>query len=227
MRGSPAIIERGLLLRLYDYAPSANCYKVRLLLAQLGRDYERVEVDIFGGDTLTDEFGRINPARRTPVLELAPDEFLPESNAILLYLAERTPFIAADPIERAQVYRWMFFEQNAFETTVGTARFWRLTGRDELDPERFAGILESARAALGVLEAGLPQDGFIVGGTYTVADTALYAYCHVAHEAGIDLGEFPRVRRWRERVAAVPGVIHDLAGYPENARPGIGRGIHS
>jgi glutathione S-transferase len=212
-------------LRLHDYAPSANCYKVRLLLAQLGRDYERVAVDIFGGDTLTDEFGRMNPARRTPVLEPFPGTFIPESNAILLYLAEGTAFLPTDPIERAQTHRWMFFEQNAFEGTVGTARFWRLTGRAEGDQDRLAAIVRSARAALGVLEAGLRDDGFVVGDEYTVADTALYGYGHVAHEAGIDTHEFPRFRRWCERVAALPGTIHDLVDYPANARPGRGRGI--
>lgn len=213
-------------MRLHDYAPSANCYKVRLLLAQLGRDYERVPVDIFGGDTLTDEFGRMNPARRTPVLEPLPGTFLPESNAILLYLAEGSPYLPTDRIERAQVHRWMFFEQNAFEGTVGTARFWRLTGRTEVDPERFDAIIRSALSALEVLEAGLPDDGFLVGNGYTVADTSLYGYGHVAHEAGIELDDLPRIRGWLERVAAVPGVIHDLADYPDNARPGRGRSVH-
>jgi len=104
-------------LRLYDYAASANCYKVRLLLAQLGRDYERVPVDIFAGETLTDEFVAMNVARRTPVLERAPGDFLPESNAILLHLAEGTPFLSADRSARAHVYRWLFFEQSFFEPT--------------------------------------------------------------------------------------------------------------
>jgi glutathione S-transferase len=213
-------------VRLYDYAPSANCYKIRLLLALLGRDYERVEIDIFDGDTLSDAFARMNPARRTPVLELAPDRFLPESNAILLYLAEGTSLLPDDRFDRAQVHRWMFFEQNAFEGSVGSARFWRMTGRDEENPARFDGLMKSARAALAVLDAGLPDDGYLVGDALTVADVALYGYGHVAHESGVDLDDFPRVGRWRERVAREPGTIHDLVPYPENARAGRGRGIH-
>jgi glutathione S-transferase len=213
------------MLRLHDYAPSANCYKVRLLLAQLGREYVRVPVDIFGGDTLSDSFGRMNPARRTPVLEDGDGRYLPESNAILLYLADGTELLPEDPWERAQVARWMFFEQNAFEPSVGSARFWRLTGRADAAPERFEGLVQAARKALTIVDESL-GDAFLAGERHTIADIALYGYGHVAGEAGVDMSEFPRFGAWVERVAATPGAIHDLVPYPDNARPGRGRSVH-
>src|SRR4051794_28584292 len=110
-------------MRLHDYAPSGNCFKVRLLLALLGRDYEQVPVDIFGGDTLTDDFGRLNPLRETPVLELDDGEVLTQSNAILWYLAEGTPFLPATPLGRARVAQWLAFEQERVMGGIGGARF--------------------------------------------------------------------------------------------------------
>src|SRR5687768_9563857 len=116
-------------MRLHDYGPSPNCYKVRLALAQLGVDYERVPVDIFGGDTLTDDYARINPTRRVPVLEPEPGRFIPESGAILLYLAEGSELLPDDPVDRAQVHRWLFFEQTQIYPTAGGLRFLVGTGR--------------------------------------------------------------------------------------------------
>ena len=210
------------MLRLYDYAASANCYKPRLLFAQLGRDYERVPVDIFAGDTTTAAYRGKNPAGRTPVLELDSGETIAESNAILLYLAEGTPFMPAELPERARVWQWLFFEQNLFEPNVGTARFWRLTGRDALQPEVFAARLESAGAAVATLDGWLAGRDFLLGDRYTVADVSLYAYAHVAHEAGVDTGPHHDLRAWLGRVEATDGFVNDLEPYPENARPGAG-----
>ena len=210
------------MLRLYDYASSANCYKARLLLAQLGREYERVPVDIFDGDTTTAAYREKNPAGRTPVLELDAGETVAESNAILLYLGEGTPFVPDDLRERARVWQWLFFEQNLFEPNVGTARFWRLTGRDALRPQVFAARLESAAAAVDTLDAGLRDGPFLLGDRYTVADVSLYAYAHVAHEAGIDTGMHRHLRAWLGRVEATEGFVNDLEPYPENARAGAG-----
>src|SRR3954454_6684810 len=117
-------------MRLYDYAPSGNCFKARLLLALLGRDYERVPVDIFAGDTLTAEYGRLNPLRETPVLELDDGAVVTQSNAILWYLAEGTPFLPAAALERAQVVQWLSLEQERVMLGIGGARFRLLTGRD-------------------------------------------------------------------------------------------------
>src|SRR5262249_19939255 len=139
-------------MRLYDYAASGNCYKARLLLALLDRPYERVEVDIFGGDTLTDEFARLNPARETPVLELDDGSVLTQSNAILWYLAEGTSFLPATPLERAQVVQWLSFEQERVMSGIGSARFRILTGRQ---PELVAPRLALGTSALELLEEHL------------------------------------------------------------------------
>jgi glutathione S-transferase len=210
------------VLRLYDYAASANCYKPRLLLAQLGRDYERVPVDIFAGDTTTAAYRAKNPAGRTPVLELDSGETIAESNAILLYLGEGTSFVPDELRDRARVWQWLFFEQNLFEPNVGTARFWRLTGRDALRPDVFAARLEAAATAVAALDAGLSDGDFLLGDRYTVADVSLYAYAHVAHEAGVDTGPHRHLRDWLARVEATDGFVNDLEPYPENARAGSG-----
>jgi glutathione S-transferase len=131
-------------MKLYDYAASANCYKVRLLLAQLEYPYERIPIDIFGGDTLTAEYAAKNPARSTPVLETDDGKLLPESNAILLYLADRTPFLPSDPFDLAQVVRWLLFEQTDVMMTMGGLRFRLLTGR--LTPDSPAAVRRRAGA---------------------------------------------------------------------------------
>jgi glutathione S-transferase len=213
--------------RLYDYAASANCYKARLLLAQLGLEYERVPVDIFAGESTTPAYLDKNPAGRTPVLELDGGETIAESNAILLYLGEGTPFVPDELVERARVWQWLFFEQNLFEPNVGTARFWRLTGRDEANPEVFAARVESAQAALGILDAGLAGRGFLLDERYTVADVSLFAYAHVAGEAGLELTGYPALEAWLERVEGTPGFMNDLEPYPANARPeASGSSVH-
>jgi glutathione S-transferase len=209
-------------MKLYDYAASANCYKVRLLLAQLGREYERMPVDIFGGDTLTDEYAALNPARTTPVLEDPPGTFLQESNAILLRLARGTPLLPADP----QVFRWLFYEQADVVPTVGGLRFRLITGRLSVDePEaerRRAGSYE----VLGVLDGHLSGRDFFVGGAYSVADIGIYGYVHVAHEAGLDLAPYDAVSAWLARVAAQPGYMNDLEPYPPNSLAGASRSIY-
>jgi glutathione S-transferase len=214
-------------VRLYDYAASANCYKARLLLAQLGRSYERVPVDIFAGESTTPAYRAKNPAGRTPVLELDSGETIAESNAILLYLGEGSAFVPDELVERARVCQWLFFEQNLFEPNVGTARFWRLTGRDADRPEVFAARLDSARAALAVLDAGLGEGEFLLGDRYTVADVSLYAYAHVAGDPGIDMAAYPAVTAWLRRVERTPGFVNDLEPYPASARSGApGRSVH-
>jgi len=204
-------------VRLYDYAASANCYKVRLLLEQLEIPYEKVSLDIFDGDTLTDAFARMNPAKTTPVLELGPGRHLTESNAILAYLAEGTDLLPDDRFERAQVLRWLLFEQADVIPTMGGLRFRLLTGRlSSGDPEavrRKAG----AEDALGVLDAHLTNRSFLAADRYTVADIAIYAYTHVAHEAGVDTSPYPAFEAWRARVEAQPRHMNDLQPYPANA----------
>jgi glutathione S-transferase len=215
----------GRSLRLYDYAASGNCYKVRLLLAQLGRPYERVPVDIFDGDTLTDEYARINPARTTPVLE-TPEGFLPESNAILVYLAAGTPLLPDKPFELAQVVRWLVFEQTDVVPTMGGLRFRLLVGRlSPGDPDavrRHEGALE----VLELMDEHLAGREFFVGDRYTIADIAIYGYSHLAHEAGIDLEPYRNVRAWFERVEQQPGYVEDVEPYGANAAPGAGQSLY-
>jgi glutathione S-transferase len=213
-------------MRLYDYAASANCYKVRLLLAQLGADYERVPVDIFAGETLTDEYLAKNPAAETPVLELDDGELLPESNAILLYLGEGTSFVPTRLEERAQVWRWLIYEQAALISPIGGLRFRLLTGRLAADSDDARRRHRAAQSVLGLLDGQLRERAFLVGERYSVADIGVYGYVHVAPEAGIALDPYPAVRAWLDRVAAQPGHMNDLEPYPANARPGAGRSIY-
>jgi glutathione S-transferase len=209
-------------MKLYDYAASANCYKVRLLLAHLGREYDRVPVDIFGGDTLTDEYAAVNPARTTPVLEDPPGTFLQESNAILLHLARGTPFMPDD----SQVYRWLFYEQADVVPTMGGLRFRLITGRlAAADPEaqrRRDGSYE----VLELLNTHLASRDFFVGETYSVADIGIYGYVHVAGEARLDLAPYESLRAWLARVQEQPGYMNDLEPYPANARAGASRSIY-
>jgi glutathione S-transferase len=216
-------------VRLYDSAVSANCYKVRLLAAHLGLELERVPVDIFAGEAQTEDHLARNPAGRTPVLELDSDtgwgEHLPESGAILLYLAEGTPLLPDDRFERARVTAWLFFEQNLLEPNIGTGRFWLLTGRVEGHEALLERWRDMGEKAVAVLERQLATTPFLAGETYTIADVALYAYTHVAPELGLDFAAFPSVGAWLERVEAQPGFMNDLEPYPRHAGAG-GRSAH-
>jgi glutathione S-transferase len=209
-------------MRLYDYAASANCYKVRLLLANLGREYERIPVDIFAGDTLTKEFAAINPARTTPVLEEPVGTFLQESNAILLQLARGTPSLPEDP----QVYRWLFFEQADVVPTMGALRFRLMTGRLVAGDAHAKRRREASAEVLALLDAHLARRDFFVGNAYSVADTGIYGYVHVADEAGLDLEPYAALRAWLERVQEQPGYMNDLEPYPSNAHAGASRSIY-
>jgi glutathione S-transferase len=193
------------MLRLYDYLSSGNGYKVRLLLTQLSIPFERVELDILKGETRTPEFLQKNLNGRIPVLQAERGEFLAESNAIMFYLAEGTPFLPHDRWERAQVLQWMFFEQYSHEPNIATSRFWLMHG--ELTEERRATLPQKRTlgyAALDVMEKHLTGRTFFVGERYVIADIALYAYTHVAHEGGFDLSHYPNIRAWLERVRTQP-----------------------
>jgi glutathione S-transferase len=213
-------------VRLYDYAASCNCYKVRLLLAQLGREYERVPVDIFAGHTLTDEYAAKNPARTTPVLATDDGRFLPESAAILVYLAEGTPFLPDDAFERAEVVRWLIYEQTDVIPTMGGLRFRLLVGR--LTPDEPAAVRrkEGSLEVLRLLDDHLSTREFFVGGRYTIADIAIYGYSHLAHEAGIEMEPYAHLRAWFEQVQQQPGYIEDVEPYGANAAPGAGRSLY-
>lgn len=195
-------------MRLHNHIMSGNSYKVRLLLNQLGRPYENVAVDIFKGESRTPAFLQLNPAGQTPVLELDDGTMLPESDAILCYLADGTPLLPSHPVERAHVLRWMFFEQNALMPNLGWTRFIRRwLPEDSPLRARLPWLEEGGAAALAVMEDVLGGRRFFVGDRYTIADIALYGYGHLAGEAGFDLTRYPAVGAWLRRVGAQPGHI--------------------
>ncbi len=195
-------------MHLFDYLDSGNGFKVRLLLAQLGQKYQWTEVDIDKGETRRPDFLQRNPNGRIPTLQLDDGIYLPESNAILWYLAEGSRFLPATQLARAQVLQWMFFEQYSHEPYVATPRYIcrhlpaDSPRRAEL-PERLA----KGRAAFAVMEQHLATRQFFVNERYSIADIALYAYSHVAVDGGHDLAPFPQVRAWLGRVAAQPGYV--------------------
>lgn len=188
---------------LYDYRPSGNGYKIRLLLTQLGIPYTYIEKNILQGETRTPEFLAINPNGRIPVLELEPGVYLSESNAILLYLSENTPFLPSDRLERAYVNQWLFFEQYSHEPYIATSRFL-LTYKKEAAADLIEQKRAPGYAALAVMENRLSAHPFLVADRYTIADIALYAYTHVAHEGNFDLSRFPGILAWLDRVQSQP-----------------------
>ena len=196
-------------MRLYDSPESGNCYKVRLLLTRLGIPFERFELSVVDRSNREDVIGRAaNPALRVPTLQLDDGRHLAESNAILWYLAEATHLVPEDAFERAQVLQWMFFEQYDHEPNIAVARFWlHLGGGAPPDPEALAARQEGGRRALWAMEGHLAARDFLVADRFTIADIALYAYTHVAHEGGFDLEGYPAIRAWLDRVAAEPGHV--------------------
>ena len=211
-------------MRLHDYPASGNCYKVRLALTQLEIPFERVDVNIFDGGTLTDEFGALNPARTTPVLETDAGDVLVESNAILVYLTDGTELMPADPVERAQALRWLFYEQANIVPSIGSLRVRVAAGL--IEPGKLGGRGFDGAAALQLLDDHLRERSFLVGERYTVADLCTYAYVHVAGEAGLDLAGYPAVGAWIERVEATPRHMDDLAPIPSDTQLGVGRSIY-
>ncbi|MBI5505324.1 MAG: glutathione S-transferase family protein [Deltaproteobacteria bacterium] len=194
------------MLKLYDFLDSGNGYKVRLTLTQLGIPYELVEVDILTGGSRTPEFLAKNPNGRIPLLEFEDGRRLAESNAIICYLAEGTPLLPADPWLRAQVLQWMFFEQYSHEPNIATARFWvKHLQLDDLRRRMLEDKMKAGNAALGVMQRHLAGHAFFVDDRYSVADIALFAYTHVAGEAGFDLAAYPAVQTWIARVREQSG----------------------
>ena len=193
---------------LYDSPVSGNCYKVRLLLAHLGIPYERQTMDVIDRSNRPEVLGGLNPALRVPTLVLDDGRALGESGAILWYFGEGTRFVPEDAYERAQVLQWMFFEQYDHEPAIAVARFWlAYSGRPESVEDRLEGWHTQGAKALGAMERHLGGREWLVGGSMTIADIALYAYTHVADEGGFDLEPYPGIRAWLDRVASEPGHI--------------------
>lgn len=193
------------MYRLYDFLPSGNGYKVRLLLTQLEIPFERVEMNIVKGATRTPEFLAINPNGRIPVLEIESGKYLVESNAILYYLSQNTDYFPRDVWQQAQVMQWLCFEQYSHEPNIATSRYWIKTlGKEKEYQAELQKKQQLGNAALGVMEKHLSEHDFFVGNQYSIADIGLYAYTHVADEGRFDLTPFPAVRQWINRVRNQP-----------------------
>jgi glutathione S-transferase len=196
------------MLKLYDYLSSGNCYKIRLLLNQLGIAYQRVPIDIVKGESRTPEFLERNPLGKTPVLEIEPGKYLAESNAIIYYLADGTEILPIDRWERAQVMQWLCFEQYSHEPNIATVRFWISTlqqaeqKREAIEQKQVLGYI-----ALEVMEQHLSQHNYFVGERYSIADIALYAYTHVADEGNFNLSKFPAILAWFDRIVSQPNYL--------------------
>jgi glutathione S-transferase len=193
---------------LYDSPVSGNCYKVRLLLAHLGLPYERRTVDVVDRSDRPEVLGGLNPSLRVPTLVLDDGRPLAESNAILWYFGDGTGFLPRGPYERAQVLQWMFFEQYDHEPAIAVARFWlAYSGRAEEFADRLPERQAAGRRVLAAMDEHLDGRSYLVGEGFTIADISLYAYTHVAPEAGVDLGPYAAVRAWLARVASQPGHV--------------------
>ena len=193
---------------VYGDSRSGNCYKIQMVCAELSLDHDWQEIDVVSGVTRSPDFLAKNPNGRVPLLALADGRYLPESNAIISYLADGSPLAGADRWGRARVLQWMFFEQYSHEPYIAVCRFIvKFLGNP---PDRAASLAEKRVAgyrALGVMEGELAQRDYIAGDGYTLADIALYAYTHVAHEGGFDLGTYPAIRSWCSRIEARPGYV--------------------
>lgn len=196
------------MLKVFGMSASGNCHKVKLLLEQLERPYQWQEVDIMTGTTRTQDFLAMNPNGRVPLLELADGEYLPESNAILCYLADGTLLWPAEKLQHAQVLQWLFFEQYSHEPYIAVARFIRkFLPADHARQTELPRLHERGNQALAVMETHLANRTYFVGERYSIADIALFAYTHCAADGGFDLNAYPAVTAWLQRVRAQPKFI--------------------
>ncbi len=198
-------------LHVYGMNASGNCYKIRLLLAQLQHAYHWHEVDVIGGQTRSEEYLQLNPNGKVPLLRIdragAETRLLPESNAILCYLAFDSPLLPTDRWHHAQVMQWLFFEQYTHEPAIAVARFInRFLAEDHPRREELPGLQQRAHQALAVMEQHLSDQQWC-SQDYSIADIALFAYTHVADEAGVELRTYPAISRWLERVRKQPGFV--------------------
>lgn len=192
---------------LYDYPRSRNGYKARLVASHLGLPLQVVTTDLMAGESRQADFLTKNAAGKVPVLELEDGTCLPESNAIALFLAEGSALLPDAKLERAQVLRWMFFEQSQLLPNIGLARMLKITGRDTQRPDVYAQRVEAAQDALSALERHFAGNDWAALGRFTVADIVLYAYSSVVEEAGIDTAPYPAFVAWRRRVESLPAHI--------------------
>jgi glutathione S-transferase len=205
------------MLKLYDYLPSQNGFKIRLLLQHLGQPYQHVPVAIFHGESRTPQFLEKNPVGAIPVLEPQPGVYIAESNAILCYLADGTDYLPAERLARARVMQWLFFEQYYVEPTIGTLRYWTLAGKVAANEVLAAAKRSSGERALDALERHLSRHPFLANDAYSIADIAVFAYGHLAADANFDLASRPSFVRWCERVKAQSTPLPQIYPYTPDA----------
>jgi glutathione S-transferase len=202
------------MITLFDYLPSQNGYKIRLLMNQLGRAYATEYVSIFEGKGQNAWYRSINPTGAVPAIRLEDGRVLAESNAILMYLADGTEFFGGDAFERAKIAQWLSFEADYVQSTIGSLRYWTLTGKL---PRRPQALIEMKRGgamkALGILDDELSRREFIAGDSYTIADISVFAYSHLAEDIGISLNAYPNFVSWTNRIRAQPGFIQKIYLY--------------
>ena len=191
---------------LYDSAVSGNCYKVRLLFALLGVEYERRPLSVVDKSNREDVLGDLNPGLRVPTVVLEDGRPLGESGAILWYFADGTQYVPSEPFDRAKTLQWMFFEQYSHEPYIAVARNWLMHDLTP-SPEALAEKQRGGYVALDALERGLADGRNFLAGGFSIADIALYAYTHVAQQGGFDLSGYRHIRAWIDRVAAQPGYV--------------------
>lgn len=195
-------------LVVYGDLRSGNCYKIKLLLHFLGRPYEWRDVDILAGETQTEDFLKLNINKKIPVLVTEQRDALAESNAILNYLAENSPYLPDSGLPRAKVLEWQFFEQYSHEPYIAVARFiQKYLGLPEDRKDEYLAKQAGGHKALKVMEQHLGQQDYFVGDSLTIADISLYAYTHVAHEGGFDLSSYPNIQTWIKRIQSLPGYV--------------------
>jgi glutathione S-transferase len=205
------------MLTLFDYPPSQNAWKVRLLLNHLERAYRIEIVSIFEGAGRSDAYLAINPTGTVPAIRLDDGRTLAESNAILAYLADGTPYLPSDPFERAKVQQWLHFEQERVESVIGSLRYWTLTGKlAQRPPELVDMKRNAAQRTLAILERELTTHAFLANDRYSIADMSVFAYASRAEEAGISLEPHPHFRAWIARVQAEPGFLATMHSYSED-----------
>lgn len=205
------------MLTLYDYLPSQNAWKVRLLLNHLGRAYRTEIVSIFENEGRREEYLAVNPTGTVPAIRLDDGRTLAESNAILAYLADGTPYLPSDPFERAKVQQWLHFEQERVESVIGSLRFWTMTGKLSRRPPEFVDMKrKAALRTLAILERELSTRSFLANDRYSIADMSVFAYASHAEEAGISLEPYPHFRAWIARVQSQPGFLATMHPYSED-----------
>ena len=205
-------MEMAMALRVYGDIQSGNCYKVKLLLELLGIEHEWQHIDILAGETKTPAFLQVNPNGKIPTVQIEDGRFLAESNAILTYFAEDTPLLPEDKYQKAKVMEWLFFEQYSHEPFIAVARFIeKYLGLPEERKAEYVSLQEGGNKALGVMEKQLATSPYLAGDELSIADIALYAYTHVAHEGGFSLQQYPHIQAWLEKVSGHPRYVGMLS----------------